>query len=31
MTTGMIFAGSGADGSSPLIWIIHNRNEPRYR
>lgn len=27
----LIFAGSGADGSSPLIWIIHNRNEPRYR
>ena len=27
----LVFAGSGADGSSPLIWIIHNRNEPRYR
>ena len=27
----LVFAGSGADGSSPLIWIIHNRNAPRYR
>ena len=27
----LVFAGSGADGTSPLIWIIHNRNEPRYR
>lgn len=27
----LIFAGGGADTSAPLIWIIHNRNEPRYR